>query len=120
MDTFAFTADVHLSQEMLQIERQQDEQVVLGRIVSGDQFINDSSKASFLHEHFGALACEMEGAAIAQVCYLNQMPFVVVRSLSDMAGQVGNAARSFHELKFMAAAKAATVTKHLIERLSNA
>jgi len=57
----------------------------VGRIVSGDQFIHECTKLKWLSEKFGALACEMEGASIAQVCYLNKVPFVVIRSISDNA-----------------------------------
>ncbi len=57
----------------------------IGRIVSGDQFIADIDKITWLKENFKAIACEMEGASIAQVCYLNSIPFVVIRSISDNA-----------------------------------
>ena len=59
----------------------------------------------------------MEGAAIAHVCYLNKVPFAVVRSLSDMAGQDGQGIHSFNELKEMAAGRAALVVKNLMEKL---
>src|SRR5690625_1702015 len=57
----------------------------VGRIATGDQFIADPKKAQFIHQHFNALACEMESASIAQVCTLNQCPFICIRSLSDNA-----------------------------------
>lgn len=116
MDTFSFLADEKLN-ELLQTVTLVDGKVVIGRVVSGDQFIDDKSRAIFLHEHFDALACEMEGASIAHVCYLNQIPFAIVRSLSDMAGQEGVGVRSFNELKSMAANRAALVVKNLLERL---
>ncbi|MGK0468012.1 MAG: adenosylhomocysteine nucleosidase [Clostridium sp.] len=56
-----------------------------GRIVSGDQFIASVSKIKWLITEFDCLACEMEGASIAQVCYLNEIPFIVIRSISDNA-----------------------------------
>ncbi len=56
-----------------------------GRIVSGDQFIDKAEKLQFLNDTFDALCCEMEGASIGQVCYLNNIPFVVIRSISDNA-----------------------------------
>lgn len=59
-----------------------------GRIVTGDQFINETDKLRWLSEKFGALACEMEGGSIAQVCWLNQIPFVIIRSISDN-GNIG-------------------------------
>ncbi len=116
MDTFSFAADAKLNSLLEQISLVSN-QLVLGRIVSGDQFIDDGQKAVFLHTEFAALACEMEGAAIAHVCYLNKIPFAVVRSLSDMAGQDGQGIHSFNELKEMAAERAALVIKNLLERL---
>ena len=56
-----------------------------GRIVSGDQFISDQEKKEQLASTFDALCTEMEGAAIGQVAYLNQMPYVVIRAISDKA-----------------------------------
>ncbi|TDQ77693.1 adenosylhomocysteine nucleosidase [Dongia mobilis] len=60
--------------------------VVLGRIVSGDQFINSERERARLHRDFDAQAVEMEGAAVAQVGALLGLPVVVVRCLSDLAG----------------------------------
>ncbi len=57
----------------------------VGRIVTGDQFVNDASKVKWLSSEFDALACEMEGGSIAQTCYLNCVPFVIIRSISDNA-----------------------------------
>ena len=56
-----------------------------GRIVSGDQFVSSAEKLRSLDMEFNAYACEMEGASIAQVAYLNNIPFVVIRSISDNA-----------------------------------
>ncbi len=56
-----------------------------GIIVTGDQFMSDSEKIRELERTFGAAACEMEGAAVAQACSLNNIPFTVVRSISDNA-----------------------------------
>ena len=57
----------------------------IGRIASGDQFISSAAQKSHIQELFGAYAVEMEGAAIAHVCHLNNIPFVVIRSISDKA-----------------------------------
>jgi adenosylhomocysteine nucleosidase len=59
--------------------------VHVGRIVSGDQFISDKSKKTWLIENFNGYCCEMEGAAIAQAAYLNNVPFLIVRAISDKA-----------------------------------
>ena len=56
-----------------------------GVIASGDQFIASNEKKKFITDNFGAIVCEMEGASIAQVCYINGVPFGVVRAVSDCA-----------------------------------
>ena len=56
-----------------------------GVIASGDQFINSEERKKQITETFGAIACEMEGAAIAQVAYVNRVPFCVLRAISDCA-----------------------------------
>jgi len=57
----------------------------IGIIASGDQFINNKEKKEYIKNTFGAIACEMEGAAIAQVAYVNKVPFCVIRAISDSA-----------------------------------
>ncbi len=54
-----------------------------GTIASGDQFIADKEKKVYIKETFSAIACEMEGAAIGQVCFVNGTPFGILRSISD-------------------------------------
>ncbi|MFQ6371352.1 5'-methylthioadenosine/adenosylhomocysteine nucleosidase [Shewanella sp. YIC-542] len=59
---------------------------VCGLICTGDSFICDPQRTAVMRQHFPAMAaCEMEGAAIAQVCHQFNVPFVVIRSLSDNA-----------------------------------
>ncbi len=67
-------------------ERVITNKVITGVIVSGDQFINSAEKKAFLKEQFNACACEMEGAAIGHVCYMNNVAFAVIRAISDGAG----------------------------------
>ncbi len=86
LDTFDFKCD----EEMIKIAKQACEKIsdlnsFTGRIVSGDQFVASLEKIQWLDKEFGAISCEMEGASIAQVCYLNSIPFVVIRSISDNA-----------------------------------
>ena len=54
-------------------------------IATGDRFIGDSETKRKISEMFGGIACEMEGAAIGQVCYVNRVPFCVLRAISDSA-----------------------------------
>lgn len=62
-------------------------QLVVGTIVSGDRFVSDKAVISALQREFGAVATEMEGAAVAQVCLMNDKPFVVIRTISDDASE---------------------------------
>ena len=56
-----------------------------GVVASGDQFVATDAQRSFIRDTFGALCCEMEGAAVGQVCFLHGVPFLVLRALSDGA-----------------------------------
>ena len=76
-------------------------QIYKGRILSGDQFICDIEKVKELKEKFGGYCTEMEGAAVAQTAYLNQLPFVIIRSISDKAD--GEADISFKKFAKIAA-----------------
>lgn len=58
---------------------------IVGTIASGDQFIASAERKNYIRDKFSAIACEMEGAAIGHVCYVNQVPFAVVRAISDSA-----------------------------------
>lgn len=60
--------------------------LVVGTIVSGDRFVSDSRKIEWLQREFGAVAAEMEGAAVGYTCHLNEIPFMIIRTISDSAG----------------------------------
>lgn len=60
---------------------------VLCTVASGDVFVADKAKKEYIRKTFGASVCEMEGAAIAQVCYVNGTPFVISRAVSDGADE---------------------------------
>lgn len=88
-----------------------------GQIVSGDQFIADSTHFSIIKNTFStALAVEMEAAAIAQTCYRFAVPFVVVRAISDLADE--SASVSFDEFIEQAGAHSANMVIALIKSLS--
>ena len=68
---------------------------IIGRIATGDQFVTSTNLQSITEIYPDTLCVEMEGAAIAQVCYLYNIPFVIIRSISDKAD--GGAAQDFSE-----------------------
>ena len=86
LDTFDFKCD----RELIDIAKKACAKLdhintFVGRIVSGDVFVANIEKIKWLEAEFAALSCEMEGASIAHTCYLNNIPFVVIRSISDNA-----------------------------------
>ena len=87
----------------------------LGRIISGDQFIASAEKIRWFNTEFAALACEMEGASIAQACYLNNIPFVVIRSISDNASN--GAHIDYAKFKEKAVEISSRVIKKMLELL---
>ena len=86
MDVFDFKCDDKLvSAATAACDEIKEINTFQGRIISGDQFISSVDKIQWFEKEFDALACEMEGASIAHVCYLNNTPCVVIRSISDNA-----------------------------------
>ncbi len=70
-----------------------ESQMLVGTIATGDSFIADIKRIRYLQREFGAVATEMEGGAVGQVCAMNRVPFVVVRVISDSSE--GGAAGEF-------------------------
>ena len=62
----------------------------IGVVATGDQFLCDPVRKQGIKEYFGADAVEMEGGAIAHACYLNKVPFVILRSVSDNGDEQAN------------------------------
>jgi len=60
--------------------------LMVGTICSGDRFVTDTRKIDWLQREFGAVATEMEGAAVGYTCYLNDVPFIIIRTISDTGG----------------------------------
>jgi len=90
--------------------------VYKGRIVSGDQFISSQEKKQFLIDTFNAYTTEMESAAIAHTCYLNQRPFVIIRAISDQAN--GEAPENFDEFAKHAAVISNKIVLAMLAELS--
>lgn len=87
----AFEADLGLRAAVVAAARGVDGvNVFEGRVCSGDQFIGSAEAKKRIVSAFGGMCCEMEGAAIAHVCHVAGVPFVVVRAISDKADDSGN------------------------------
>lgn len=83
-----------------------------GMIVSGDMFVEDENYNRSLKEKYNALCTEMEGAAVAHAAILNEVPFVVIRAISDNAD--GEANMSFEQMCGIAAKRAFYIVKEMI------
>ena len=86
---------------------------ITGTIASGDQFIEKKEKKEFLINTFNASACEMEGASIAHVCYVNNVKFCIIRSISD---GLSDEHISYEKFCDIAAENSVAVTKKFIEK----
>lgn len=87
MDVFSFAADEALAAKAEAVCHEVNPEIAVfrGRVVSGDQFIADKATKNRITEQFHGFCTEMEGAAIAQASYLNEVPFVIIRAISDKA-----------------------------------
>lgn len=84
----------------------------VGRIASGDQFVSDAAQKADIAARTNALCTEMEGCAVAHTAYLNQVPFVVMRAISDMADN--GAETDFEEFQQKAADRAVAIVLKLL------
>lgn len=92
--------------------KDKDFNIKAGTIASGDIFCTDIKMKNKIKEKFNADAIEMEGAAIAQVCKLDNIPFIVIRSISDKPN--GNNEITFDEFLQKASKRCASVLKEFI------
>lgn len=78
-----FESDTNLLEKCKNIKID-NQKIIFGTIASGDVFLTDTILKEKIKQDFDASCVEMEGAAIAQVCTLNNIPFLVIRSISDI------------------------------------
>ena len=86
-----------------------------GRIASGDQFISDRAAKEKIAAQFGALCTEMEGASIAQAAFRNEIPFVVIRVISDKADD--SSSMEYPVFEEIAAKKSMQMTEEFLREL---
>ena len=91
-----------------------EEHVFKGTIATGDQFISSENYVKQLQSKFDAVACEMEGASVAAVCEQYEIPYVVIRAMSDKAD--GKAHESYDNMGNIAADNSSRI---IMEMLSN-
>lgn len=115
LDTLAFPADAGMRESVCAAAAvAPDIKVLEGRVVSGDQFISAAEQKERILATFGGLCCEMEGCAIAQAAYLNSVPFVVVRAISDKPGAEGQVV-DYNTFEKKAARDCARIVARMVE-----
>lgn len=92
-----------------------DIRTFIGRVATGDRFVSDQETKDWIRQHFQGLCCEMEGAAIAQIAYLNKVPFLIIRAISDKAD--GSAAVDYPAFEKKAIQHCTRLTRALVRRL---
>ena len=117
METSFFKADRTLAQQAKAVcaEVNPEIDVYEGRVVSGDRFVSDGDTKDRLITLFNASCTEMEGAAIAHAAFLNKIPYVVLRAISDKAD--GSAHMDYPEFERAAAAHCAKLFENLVTRI---
>ena len=112
MEESSFKADDELINIALQASKDTIENnIYTGRIVSGDQFLCDIEKKNKIWSHFKAYCVDMESAAIGQTCYLNKIPFSIIRSISDNSDENNEYENFFKD----SAIKASNILKNMID-----
>ena len=78
-----FDCDTHCADTLASAAEELGIKYEKGVIASGDCFVNSNAKRDELRSEFNAIICEMESGAIGHVCYVNEVPFCVLRTVSD-------------------------------------
>ena len=105
-------ADEEVSKKLAGCCKDLGSHVLMGRIATGDIFITYKSKRDFIAFEFGALCCEMQGGAVGHVCYMNGVPFTILRSISD--DLKFNKPENYEDFKHLAADRAIKTLKKFI------
>ena len=109
LDTIYFEADPRICRMLAAAADETGAKSCRGTIASGDQFLSDPEKKAWIRSAFGAVACEMEGAAVAQAAYINKVPFGVLRAISDSAD--GKAQMEYPKFAAMATARSYAILR---------
>lgn len=117
METSTFIADerlINAAYESSKVEGKNNK-VLKGRVVTGDIFVSSKKLKDELVNEFDAYCAEMEGAAIAHVCTLNKVPFVIIRAMSDKAD--GSADVTYEEFVVDAAHNSKDIVLNMLKTI---
>lgn len=117
MDSSIFKSDTKLTEIAIKAAEEvlNEKRVFKGRVVSGDVFVSSAELKEKINNEFKAFCTEMEGAAIGHTCYLNEIPFVIIRAMSDKAD--GSAHSNFNEFVEKASNNSKDIVKGILKVL---
>lgn len=110
-----YYADKKLVELARKTADEENTHIHVGRIATGDWFVSSATDKTDIAERTQALCTEMEGCAVAHTAYLNNVPFIVMRSISDMADD--SAEVDFEEFQLNAAVRAVEIVLKLIKEI---
>ena len=108
-----FESDKKLTQIVCDVLKDKGINYQTGVIASGDMFVDTDKQRDRIRQTFNAIACEMEGGSIAHVCYINNVPFTLIRSISDGDGS----AMDYNTFAGKAAEQSISIVLDVIKRL---
>ena len=117
MDTFTFPADERIAKLAKEVNEEVNPEIktFLGRVATGDQFVASKEVKDRIVGNFQALCTEMEGAGIAHAAYLNKIPYVIIRAISDKADN--SAQMDYPTFEKLAIAHSVKLVKNLLPRI---
>lgn len=113
--TTAFDADAAVLEHAVAAAAELGFDAQTGKVATGNAFIADDATKKDIHERTGAMCVEMEGGAVAQVCAMNGVPFLIIRTISDDADD--DAPDTYDQFEIQAADRSAHLVLELIGRL---
>jgi adenosylhomocysteine nucleosidase len=89
----------------------------LGRVASGDCFVEENATKTYIRDKLEAVCCEMEGCAVGHACFLNGVPFLILRSISDLADE--GAQMTYSEFEQKAALQANNIVIGMLDKIKD-
>lgn len=117
MDVFTFPADERLTALAKEVNEEVNPEIhtFTGRVATGDQFVASQEVKNRIVDNFQALCTEMEGAGIAHAAYLNKIPYVIIRAISDKADN--SAEMDYPTFEKLAIAHSVKLVTNLLPRI---
>ena len=118
MDSIYFKSDdklINLCKKVVE-ENNFNQKVIFGRIVTGEAFISDKGRAEII-DKCKPLCVDMETASIAHVCYVNKIPFIAIRSITDTEEKSG--VETFHDNCVVASNNSISIVELLLKNINS-